>query len=320
MKKITLTLLLFLCFILVNCKNQEKKEINISQEKEIIVAPLFKLSLAQWSLHKYVLNENGSPFDFASQAKSMGFEGLEFVSQLYNKEIETLGFDTVIDSLITLSKTHDLSNVLIMVDNEGNLADPNEAKRNEAVEKHKRWIDAAQKMGCHSIRVNTFGTNDPELWKTAVVDGLKKLSTYAATKNISVLCENHGWLSSDADKLMIAIKEVNMENCGTLPDFGNWCVKRKDGERWGACLETYPDKYDGIKILMAAAQAVSAKSYDFDENGNETTIDYAKMMQIVKNAGYTSFVGVEYEGNRLSEKEGIKATRDLLLKVAKELK
>jgi len=320
MKKFTFTCLLFLCFILVNCNNQEKKDINSKQEKEVSSAPLFKLSLAQWSLHKYVIEENGSPFDFASQAKSMGFEGLEYVSQLYKKNIEELGFNTVIDSLITLSETHDISNVLIMVDNEGNLADPDETKRNEAVEKHKRWIDAAQKMGCHSIRVNTFGTNDPEIWKTSVVDGLKKLSKYAATKNISVLCENHGWLSSDADKLMIAINEVNMENCGTLPDFGNWCIKRKAGERWGECLETYPDKYDGIKKLMAAAQAVSAKSYDFDDNGNETTIDYAKMMQIVKNAGYNSFVGVEYEGNRLSEKKGIIATRDLLLKVAKELK
>ena len=191
MKKITFTYLLFLCFVLVNCNNQEKKEITSTQEKEISSPPLFKLSLAQWSLHKYANDENGSPFDFASQAKSMGFEGLEYVSQLYKKDIEALGFYTVIDSLITLSETHDVSNVLIMVDNEGNLADPDETKRNEAVEKHKRWIDAAQKMGCHSIRVNTFGTNDPEIWKSSVVDGLKNLSQYAATKNVSVLCDSN---------------------------------------------------------------------------------------------------------------------------------
>jgi len=135
-----------------------------------------------------------------------------------------------------------------------------------------------------------------------------------------VLCENHGWLSSDPDKLMIAINEVNMKNCGTLPDFGNWCLKRKDAERWGECIDTYPDKYEGIKKLMPAAQAVSAKSYDFDDNGNETTIDFTKMMQIVKDAGYKSYVGVEYEGNRLDEKAGIKATKDLLLKAAKALK
>ena len=161
--------------------------------------------------------------------------------------------------------------------------------------------------------------NDPEIWKTTVVDGLKKLSTYAATKNINVLCENHGWLSSDAEKLMAAIKEVNMENCGTLPDFGNWCVKRKEGAKWGDCEEVYPDKYKGIQLMMPAAKAVSAKSYDFDEAGNETTIDFVKMMQIVKDAGYTGFVGVEYEGHRLDDAAGIKATRDLLLKAAREV-
>jgi sugar phosphate isomerase/epimerase len=214
-----------------------------------------------------------------------------------------------------------MKNVLIMVDNEGDLADPNEAVRDAAVENHKKWIDAAAKLGAHSIRVNTFGTNDPKIWKTAVVDGLKKLATYAATKNINVLCENHGWLSSDAEKLMQAITTVNMANCGTLPDFGNWCTKRKDATaKWGECEEVYPDKYKGTALMMAAAKAVSAKSYDFDENGNETTIDYTKMLQIVKDAGYTGFVGVEYEGSRLDETAGIKATKELLLKAVKEVK
>ena len=250
----------------------------------------------------------------------MGFEGLEYVSQLYTKEIEKLGFDTVIDSLKTISDKEKMQNVLIMVDGEGDLADPSEEVRNKAVENHKKWIDAAAKLGCHSIRVNTFGTNDPEIWKTTVVDGLKKLSTYAATKNINVLCENHGWLSSDADKLMIAIKDVNMKNCGTLPDFGNWCTKRKDtNAKWGDCEELYPDKYKGIELMMPAAKAVSAKSYDFDEAGNETTINFVKMMQIVKDAGYTGFVGVEYEGSVLDEEAGIKATRELLIKAAQKV-
>ena len=153
------------------------------------------------------------------------------------------------------------------------------------------------------------------------MDGLRKLSEYAATKNINVLCENHGWLSSDPDKLMAAINDVNMENCGTLPDFGNWCTKRKNmNEKWGDCAEVYPDKYKGTELMMPAAKAVSAKSYDFDEAGNETTIDFLKMLQIVKDAEYTGFIGVEYEGDRLNERDGIKATRDLLLKSASNLK
>ena len=304
-----------------SCKTGKKKQTILSEKVQLNEGVFFKLSLAQWSLHRYVEENKKSPFHFASQAKQMGFEGLEYVSQLYKYEIEKLGFDVVIDSLKTLSEREKIQNVLIMVDDEGDLADPDESKRDQAVENHKRWIDAAAILGCHSIRVNTFGTNDSEIWKTSVVDGLRKLSEYAATKNINVLCENHGWLSSDPDKLMAAINDVNMENCGTLPDFGNWCTKRKNmNEKWGDCAEVYPDKYKGTELMMPAAKAVSAKSYDFDEAGNETTIDFLKMLQIVKDAEYTGFICVEYEGDRLNERDGIKATRDLLLKSASNLK
>ena len=303
-----------------SCKTGKKKQTIPSEKVHSNEGAFFKLSLAQWSLHRYVEEKKNSPFHFASQAKEMGFEGLEYVSQLYKYEIEELGFDVVIDSLNKISKKESMQNILIMVDDEGDLADPDENMRNQAVENHKRWVDAASKLGCQSIRVNTFGTNDPEIWKTTVVDGLRKLSEYAATKNINVLCENHGWLSSNPVELMKAINEVNMENCGTLPDFGNWCVKRADvNEKWGDCAEVYPDKYEGTKMMMPAAMAVSAKSYDFDEAGNETTIDYVKMLQIVKDAKYTGFIGVEYEGERLNERDGIKATRDLLLKLASNL-
>lgn len=313
--------LMCISFLILGCKKEPKKIESAIIEMENSSQPFFKLSLAQWSINKYVRVEKKSPFHFASQAKEMGFEGLEYVSQLYKEEVSKLGFDKVIDSLKVLSQKERMQNVLIMVDGEGDLADPDEEVRNAAVENHKKWIDAAATLGCHSIRVNTFGTNNPKIWKTAVVDGLKKLSTYAATKNINVLCENHGWLSSDADKLMVAINDVGMENCGTLPDFGNWCTKRKDEKaKWGECAEVYPDKYKGIKLMMPAAKAVSAKSYDFDETGNETTLDYVRMIQIVKDAGYTGFIGVEYEGERLDDVSGIKATKELLLKAAKEVK
>jgi sugar phosphate isomerase/epimerase len=311
--------LFLLAFIgCVKEKKKEQKESTQSVAKEEI-KPFFKLSLAQWSLHRYVFDEGGDPFQFAPMAKELGFEGLEYVSGIYTKEIEALGFDKLIDSIKTMSELSGMHNVLIMVDGQGDLADPNEAKRNQAVENHKPWVDAAQKLGCHSIRVNTFGTNDPEVWKVTVVDGLKKLSEYAATKGINILCENHGWLSSDTPKLMEAIHNVNMPNCGTLPDFGNWCVKRKDGETWGECLEEYPDKYQGIEMMLTAAKAVSAKSYDFDENGNETTLDYPRILQLVKNSGYTSFIGVEFEGSEISEEEGIKLTKELLLKAEEQL-
>ena len=309
---------IFCLTLLLGCKKSAQKQEEVPKVIKV-TQPFFKLSLAQWSLHRTFNNDGVSPFKFAAMAKADGFEGLEYVNHLYAKQIEELGFDRVIDSLKVLSQQHGLQNVLIMVDNEGDLADPSEKVRDAAVENHKKWVDAAQKLGCHSIRVNTFGTNDASVWVPSVTDGLKKLATYAATKNINVLCENHGWLSSNAPVLMKAINKVNMPNCGTLPDFGNWCVKRKDGAQWGECEEVYPDKYEGIKLMLPKAIAVSAKAYDFDEKGNETTLDFSRILQLVKNAGYTSYIGVEYEGDRLSEKEGILAIKALLLKSASKI-
>lgn len=311
----------FLIIGFTSCKsNEEKKEeVSIQEESVKKEAPFFKVSLAQWSIHKKIIDEGMNPFDFAQISKSWGFDGLEYVSQLYKNEIEKMGLSAVIDSLKIKSDEYGIENVLIMIDGEGDLASPDESKRNEAVEKHKKWVDAAETLGCHSVRVNLFGTNDAKLWVETATDGLSKLSDYAATKNINVLVENHGWLSSDIPVLMEVINKVGKSNCGTLPDFGNWCIKRNEGERWGECLEEYPDKYIGVELMMQAAKGVSAKSYDFDTNGNETTIDFVKMLQIVKDAGYTSYIGVEYEGDRLSEEEGSIATRKLLLSVAKQL-
>lgn len=315
--KIELIFMISIILLMVQgCKkNKQNNQQNTATSSE--TKPFFKLSLAQWSLHRTFNDDGVDPFKFAEIAKENGFEGLEYVNHIYAKQIEDLGFDKVIDSLKSLSNLHNMRNVLIMIDGEGDLASPDENIRNAAVKNHEKWVDAAQKLGCHAIRVNTFGTNDPELWVPAVVDGLRKLSEYAATKNINVLCENHGWLSSNTPFLMKAINEVNMENCGTLPDFGNWCIKRKDGEQWGECEEVYPDKYEGIKTMLTKAKAVSAKAYDFDENGNETTLDFPRIIQLVKESGYSGFIGVEYEGERLSEKEGIIAIKKLLLKSAK---
>ena len=304
--------------LVISCKENKKTEgDNVAEIKE--EAPFFKLSLAQWSLHKMIEDGKMDPFDFAQKANELGFEGIEYVSQLYSKKLEDMSMDALLDSLKTKSEQYKVKNVLIMIDGEGDLSSPEEVKRNEAIENHKKWVDAAKFLGCHSIRVNTFGTNDPEEWVKSTEDGLRKLSEYAATKSINVLVENHGWLSSDAPKVVEVIKAVNMPNCGTLPDFGNWCVKRKDGEKWGECLEEYPDIYKGMELIMPFAKAVSAKSYDFNETGDETKIDYTKMLQIVKDAGYSGYIGIEYEGERLSEEAGIIATKNLLIGASKKI-
>lgn len=202
-----------------------------------------------------------------------------------------------------------------MVDGEGNLASSDEKKLNAAVENHKKWVDAAKALGCHSIRVNAHGEGTYNQVLEQAVVGLTKLSEYAATQGINILVENHGGYTSNGKWLATVMQKVNMPNCGTLPDFGNFCIKRKSN----GCEEEY-DKYKGVKELMPYAKAVSAKSYNFDDKGNDTAIDYKRMLQIVKNAGYTGYIGVEYEGNVLPEEKGILATKNLLVKASKQIK
>jgi sugar phosphate isomerase/epimerase len=213
------------------------------------------------------------------------------------------------------AKKYGLTNVLIMIDGQGDLAVSDAAERKASVERHYKWVDAAAAMGCHAIRVNLAGSDDPEEWKANSADGLTQLATYAKDKDINILVENHGGLSSNGALLAEVMKSVNMTNCGTLPDFGNFCIRGSDS----GCAEMY-DIYKGVSELMPYAKAVSAKSHDFDENGKEKEIDYIKMLQIVKDAGYTGFIGVEYEGSELGEEAGIAATRELLLNAAEQLK
>ena len=309
------------------CKENKKATNENVESPEVIaatVAPFFELSLAQWSIHKMILEDGVDPYSFAEKAKNWGFTGLEYVSQLYNPELAEANYSeeamaAFVEKSNAEAKKHGMKNVLIMIDGQGNLAVNNEAERDETVEKHKKWVDAAAAMGCHAIRVNLNGSMQPEEWKQSAIDGLTKLATYAKTKNINILVENHGGLSSNGALHAEVMKAVNLDNCGTLPDFGNFCITRKDPKNYAAgCAETY-DFYKGVTELMPYAKAVSAKSHDFDADGNETEIDYAKMLQIVKNAGYTGFIGVEYEGSILDEEAGIKATKDLLLKAAKEI-
>ncbi|WP_323027480.1 sugar phosphate isomerase/epimerase family protein [Gelidibacter japonicus] len=315
---IPLFLLFTLTTMFLGCKESASK----SEKEQVsteVKEPFFKLSLAQWSLHRAIGSDQLDPVDFAEKAKEMGFEGIEYVSGLYTKKIESMGMEALLDTLKAKSVEHDIENVLIMIDGEGDLAASDEQERNQAVENHKKWVDAADFLGCHSIRVNLFGSKNEDDWIANATIGLRQLAEYGQSKGINVIVENHGGFSSNAELLTRVIKNIDMENCGTLPDFGNFCVKRDSGENWrGKCIEEY-DKYKGTEEMMPYAKGVSAKSYDFDKEGNETTLDYPRFLKIVKDAGYTGYVGVEFEGSNVSEEEGIELTRDLLIKIGKEL-
>lgn len=298
------------CLVILfsTCTNQKTKK--ATNAAESVNTPL-KLSLAQWSLNRSIRGGLLDPYDFAKQAHEYGFTGLEYVTQLYKEIYNSNDKNKAIQNFVTRSnaeaKKYGLENVLIMVDGEGDLANEDEKQRLLAVENHKRWVDAAAAMGCSSIRVNLYGSSNHEKWKTVSQKSLLALSEYASASKVQILVENHGGLSSDASLLMEVINAVNTSNCGTLPDFGNFCIRKEKD----VCIKEY-DRYLGVKTLLPKAGAVSAKSYDFDQQGNETTIDFKKMVTLVKNAGYTGYIGVEYEGNRLSEKEGILSTKSLI--------
>jgi len=320
-KNLSLRALFFIAFGIftftnISCKDKVTKA---ATETAAVTetAPKFKLSLAQWSMHKMINEEGVDPYSFAQKASEWGFEGLEYVSQLYNKDLKPANFSeeamaTFVSKSLAESNKYGLQNVLIMIDGQGNLATTDSAERAAAVENHYKWVDAAAALGCHSVRVNLAGSNDPAVWIPAATDGLTSLATYAATKNINVIVENHGGLSSNAGLLVQVMQAVNMPNAGTLPDFGNFCISAEWGANGRTCLEEY-DRYKGIEEMMPFAKAVSAKSHEFDANGQEIHSDYPRIMALVAAAGYTGFVGVEYEGNVLSEEAGIIATRDLLI-------
>lgn len=272
----------------------------------------FKISLAQWSLNKAFFGGQLDNLDFAAKAKNdFGIDAIEYVNQFFPDKANDLSY---LNQMKQRAADNDVKSLLIMIDNEGFLGSLDDAERKEAVEKHYKWVDAAKHLGCHSIRVNAFGVGSAEDVASAAVDGLGRLSEYAAKSAINIIVENHGSYSSNGAWLAGVMKSVDMENCGTLPDFGNFCVKRDGEGMWGGnCVEEY-DRYKGVMEMMPYARGVSAKSHDFDADGNEINTDYLRVLQIVKNAGYRGYIGIEYEGQTLSAEEGIKATKALLMK------
>ncbi|MBA7540197.1 hypothetical protein ES705_32491 [subsurface metagenome] len=272
-----------------------------SEEKEMF----FKISLAQWSLHRKLRAGELDHLDFPAYTKNnFDIHTVEYVSPFFKGHDESY-----LSQLKQRTEDIGVKNLLIMVDAEGNLGDLNEEARIKSVENHYKWIEAAKFLGCHSIRVNARGRGTAEEVAVAAVDGLGRLTEYGAKENINVIVENHGGYSSNGEWLSGVIKKVNHPNCGTLPDFANFRISED---------EEY-DRYQGVEELMPFAKGVSAKSHEFDEDGNEIHTDYFKMLKIVKEAGYTGYIGVEYEGRELSEDEGIIATKQLLEKVGKEL-
>jgi len=269
--------------------------------------PLFKISLAEWSLHRALFSKQLDHLDFAKVAKNdYGIYAVEYVNQFFKDKARDKKY---LAEMKKRAGDLGVESRLIMIDGEGALGDADESKRREAIENHYKWVEAARFLGCQIIRVNAQSSGSYEEQLERAADGLRRLTEFGADHRISIIVENHGGLSSNGAWLAAVMRKVNHPRCGTLPDFGNFDLG--NGKQY--------DRYQGVTEMMPYAKAVSAKSYDFDEQGNETHTDYNRMMKIVLGAGYHSYVGIEYEGDRLSEPEGIRGTKRLLERLQSEL-
>jgi L-ribulose-5-phosphate 3-epimerase len=263
---------------------------------------LFRISLAQWSLHRTLFEGTIDNLDFPREAKrTYGISAVEYVNQFFKDKAKNLDY---LGELSQRADDEGVTNLLIMCDGLGKLGDPDETARTAAIENHFPWVEAAKRMGCHSIRVNASSSGSFEEQQKLAADGLARLGEYAGQLELNVIVENHGGPSSNGSWLAGVMRLVDRPNVGTLPDFGNFYEY---------------DRYQGVAELLPYAKGVSAKSYAFDAEGNETTIDYRRMLKLVVAAGYRGHVGIEYEGKELPEPEGIQATKRLLETVRAEL-
>jgi L-ribulose-5-phosphate 3-epimerase len=262
----------------------------------------FRISLAQWSLNRTIRAGKLDHLDFARTAKErFGIEAVEYVNSFFKDRARDASY---LAEMNKRARDAGVYQYLIMCDGEGRIGDPDESKRRASVENHHRWVEAAKTLGCAHIRVNAASEGSFEEQQKLAADGLRRLCEFADPHGINVIVENHGGLSSNGQWLAGVMRLVDHPRSGTLPDFGNF------GDY---------DRYQGVSELMPFAKAVSAKSHDFDDDGNERDKDYRRLMQIVYDAGYRSWVGIEYEGRTLPEFEGIAATKRLLERVRDEM-
>ncbi len=257
--------------------------------------PKFEISIAAWSFHRMFYAGKLKQIDMPKVCREeFDISGLELVNSFFPSPQYNYCKDL-------LKRANDLGVkiLLIMCDGEGDMSHPDKKERDQAIRQHRKWLDVAAVLGCHSIRCNTGkgGPEDDDAHKRCA-ESFAKLVELARPDKINVIIENHWNFSSYPDALVKVIKQVNDPLFGTLPDFGNFPEE--------------VNRYDAVRKMMPFAKAVSAKCHNFDVEGNETGTDYARMMKIVLDAGYSGYVGIEYEGPDQDEYSGIRKCQKLL--------
>lgn len=287
-----------------------KKEASATQTApeampEIVEEETPRYSLGQWSFNRELFAGEMSTFDFITAAQDLGFEGVEYVSQFFQDKVEDEAF---LDSLKMTADAAGIANVMILVDGAGNLGAADPDAREQAVTEHLKWVKAAKRIGCPTVRVNAHGDGSPEEIKAACVKTIGRLASAAKQEGVKIIIENHGGISNNGAWLADLVGQLQEYEVGSLADFDNWCTARENGQIWGApCTERY-DRYLGVQELMPTAQSVSVKAFNFDAAGNETDMDYDRLFEIIHKADYQGWLGIEYEGDDLPSRTGIANT------------
>jgi sugar phosphate isomerase/epimerase len=301
----TITLALF-----VSCSKLEDNQAPVAKT----IGSEAKYSLAQWSFNRELFAGEMDTVDFIYAAGDMNFVGVEYVSQFFQDKVDDFEY---LDSLNAAAKAAGIKNLMIQVDNIGNLGASDSELQSQAIATGKKWVDAASYLGCDMMRVNAHGDGSPEDVKAQSIEAIGILAEYAQQKGLQIIIENHGGISNDGAWLADLITKLADKNVAGLADFHNWCIERENGELWNApCVKKY-DSYQGFAELITTAQAVSVKALEFDSNGNETSMDFEKFFQIMKAGSYDGYLGIEYEGSSLSSREGILKTKALAEKTWK---
>lgn len=293
----------------------------------------FKIAVSQFSFASQFWTKQLDPLDFSAKAKELGITGLDYCSMFFADKAKNMEF---LNELKKRSADNGSYNLRIMVDllgEPGSLGNLDEKLRLKQVESHYQWMDAAAVLGCPMIRVNVEGEGNPADVTKAAVDSLGRLIEYGGKQQIDVIVENHVGISCNGAWLAGVMKEVNNHHCGTLADFGNFCVKRTKpetndiaGYMKTTCLEEY-DRYKGITELMPYAKGVHAKTHFFDADGNDKETDFNRMFKIIRQSGFNGWVSIEYEGglfkmynkdsNYLDDYAGTTATKNLVEKAGR---
>ncbi|WP_068370733.1 sugar phosphate isomerase/epimerase family protein [Paraglaciecola hydrolytica] len=293
--------------LLVSCSPVEQNAKPETTETTKII-PVAKYSLAQWSFNRDLFAGEMNTVDFIHAAGDMGFEGVEYVSQFFKDKADDFAY---LDTLNAAAKQAGVRNVMLQVDNMGNLGASDPAERAQAIADGKTWVDAASYLDCDTMRVNAHGEGDAEQVKAFSIESIAELAQYANSKGVQIIIENHGGISNNGAWLADLVAQLADHNVASLVDFHNWCVERENGQLWGApCIKEY-DYYQGFAELIPSAQGVSVKAFEFDAQGNETTMDIVRFFQLMKDANYDGYLGIEYEGDTLPSRDGILKTKAL---------